>query len=67
VWLRAVWSIDHSEGKFNYLYTNGVITYEKEGRLEYYIRFSSLRVQKRLFNYFARELFPELGRVYAPL
>lgn len=52
--------------KLNYLYTNGVIAYEKEGRLEYYTRFSSALVQKRLFNYFARELFPELGRVYAP-
>jgi len=52
--------------KLNYLYTNGVIAYEKEGRLEYYTRFSSLLVQKRLFNYFARELFPELGRVYGP-
>ncbi|MFZ4663115.1 MAG: AAA-like domain-containing protein [Caldilineaceae bacterium] len=52
--------------KLNYLYTNGVIAYEKEGRLEYYTRFSSLLVQKRLFTYFARELFPELGRVYAP-
>lgn len=52
--------------KLNYLYTNGVVAYEKEGRLEYYTRFSSLLVQKRLFNYFARELFPELGRVYAP-
>jgi hypothetical protein len=52
--------------KLNYLYTHGVIAYEKEGRLEYYTRFSSLLVQKRLFTYFARELFPELGRVYAP-
>ncbi len=33
---------------------------------EYYLKFPSPFVQKRLFNYFARTLFPELGRLYDP-
>jgi AAA-like domain len=50
----------------NYLYMNGVINYEKQGRTEYYVKFSCPLVQKRLFNYFANELFPNMGKLHEP-
>ncbi len=46
----------------NFLYMNGVIDTEETDD-DLYVRFSSPFVQKRLFNYFSRELFPEVGRV----
>jgi hypothetical protein len=51
----------------NFLYTNGVITWEREGLTEYYVKFASPFVQKRLFNAFANNLFPALDRLYDPL
>ncbi|MEZ4869422.1 MAG: AAA-like domain-containing protein [Caldilineaceae bacterium] len=51
----------------NFLYTNGVITWEQEGLTEYYVKFASPFVQKRLFNAFATTLFPILDRLYDPL
>jgi hypothetical protein len=56
---------DHK--KINFLYLNGVIGREKVGRTENYVKFSCPFVQKRLFNYFSDELFPEMGRLYDPL
>jgi hypothetical protein len=50
----------------NYLYMNGVIDLEKVGLTDYYVRFSSPFVQKRLFNYFSGELFDYLGRLVEP-
>ncbi|MCK5056383.1 MAG: AAA-like domain-containing protein [Candidatus Aminicenantes bacterium] len=50
----------------NYLYLNGVIDQEKENRVEYYVRFASPFVQKRLFNYFSHELFYNMGQLYDP-
>ncbi|MCP5101739.1 MAG: hypothetical protein GY950_00085 [bacterium] len=50
----------------NYLYMNGVIDKEKVGKTEYYVRFSSPFVQKRLFNYFPRTLFKQLGQLVKP-
>ena len=49
----------------NYLYMNGIIDIEKES-LNKFVRFSSLFVQKRLFNYFFHELFSETGRLTEP-
>jgi len=54
------------DGSINYLYMNGVIDEEKVGRTEYYVRFSSPFVQKRLFNYFSRTLFKQLGQLVKP-
>ncbi|MGE5340080.1 MAG: AAA family ATPase [Candidatus Omnitrophota bacterium] len=51
----------------NYLYMNGVITEEKVGLNDYYVKFSSPFVQKRIFNYFARQLFGKLGQLIHPL
>lgn len=50
----------------SYLYMNGIIDREKENRTEYYVKFPSPFVQKRLFNYFSREIFPNLGMLYEP-
>ncbi len=46
----------------NFLYMNGVIDTEETDD-DLYVRFSSPFVQKRLFNYFSRELFPDMGRL----
>jgi hypothetical protein len=51
----------------NFLYTNGVIIWEREGLTDYYVKFASPFVQKRLFNAFANNLFPALDRLYDPL
>lgn len=56
----------YDDRALNYLYTNGVIAPQKVDPTEYYVKFSSPFVQKRLFNYFARELFPNLGVLYDP-
>lgn len=50
----------------SYLYTNGVIDYELADDDEYYVRFACPFVQKRLFNYFANDLFRYLGGLYDP-
>ncbi|MEM7130571.1 MAG: AAA-like domain-containing protein [Chloroflexota bacterium] len=49
----------------NYLYMNGVITVEKDED-ELYMKFSSPFVQKRLFNFFTKKLFPSTSRLYSP-
>jgi len=49
----------------NFLYMNGVIDTEETDD-DLYVRFSSPFVQKRLFNYFSRELFPDMGKVFEP-
>ncbi|MCE7984830.1 MAG: hypothetical protein DYG89_26965 [Caldilinea sp. CFX5] len=49
----------------SYLYLNGVIDFEQEGK-KYYVRFACPFVQKRLFNYFANDLFRYLGGLYDP-
>ncbi len=55
----------------NFLYMNGVIDIAGEendkGELENYCRFSSPFVQTRLFNYFSRGLFHDLGLLVHPL
>ncbi|MEM7127910.1 MAG: AAA-like domain-containing protein [Chloroflexota bacterium] len=54
----------------NFLYMNGVIDHTSEqtsgGEIDFYVRFSSPFVQKRLFNYFSRQFFGNLGRLYDP-
>lgn len=56
----------YDDFQLNYLYTHGVIDYERSERTEYYVRFASPFVQNRLFNAFAHELFPNLDRLYEP-
>ncbi|MDM8560475.1 AAA-like domain-containing protein [Candidatus Parabeggiatoa sp. HSG14] len=50
----------------NFLYMNGVIDIEQVSLRENYIKFPSPYVQKRLFNFFARELFGQMDRLYDP-
>ncbi|MDM8517381.1 AAA-like domain-containing protein [Desulfobacterales bacterium HSG16] len=49
----------------NFLFTNGVIDTEKV-KDNLYVKFSSPFVQKRLFNYFSRELFGYVGKIVEP-
>ena len=52
--------------EMNYLYVNGVIDYDNADQVQQNARFSSPFVQKRLFNYFAKEVFHDLGRMLDP-
>lgn len=49
----------------NFLYLNGVICQQKSGT-QYFVRFSSPYVQKRLFNYFSDDMFSYMGKLVAP-
>ncbi len=51
----------------NYLYMNGIIDREMLEESVYQAKFASPFVQKRLFNYFARELFHYTGKLREPL
>ncbi len=59
----------HDE-KLNFLYMNGVITYEKEinekNETIAYVKFNSPFIQKCLFRRFSRELFEHLGTIKKP-
>ncbi len=52
--------------ELNFLYMNGVIAEEKVGRTEYFVRFASPFVQKRVFNYFSNEWFNDMGQLVDP-
>jgi hypothetical protein len=59
----------YDDKSLNFLYMNGVIDREKETtgtRIKYYVKFASPFVQERLFNYFSRELFHYMGKLYDP-
>ncbi|MCP4132884.1 MAG: AAA family ATPase [bacterium] len=56
----------YDDKKLNFLYMNGVISREKVGKTEYYVKFSSPFVQKRLFNYFSGEIFNQMGDFVDP-
>ncbi|MCP4150803.1 MAG: AAA family ATPase, partial [bacterium] len=56
----------YDDPELNFLYMNGAIEPVKESPQEYYVRFSSPFVQKRLFNYFSREIFKEMGALTEP-
>ncbi|MDM8525495.1 hypothetical protein QUF80_19170, partial [Desulfococcaceae bacterium HSG8] len=60
---KTVFAFD--DRHLNFLYMNGVIG-AKETDENLYVRFSSPFVQKRLFNYFAREIFGDMGKVFEP-
>ncbi len=49
----------------NFLYMNGVTDIEETSE-NLFVRFSCPFVQKRLFNYFANELFSYTGKLYEP-
>jgi hypothetical protein len=60
-------AFNFDDKELNYLYMNGVIDEEKVGFEEYYVRFSCPFVQKRIFNYFSRQIFHHLGLLVHPL
>lgn len=56
----------YDDPHINFLYLNGVIDQSTEDQSNFYVRFASPFVQKRLFSYFARQFFGHLGRLYDP-
>jgi len=56
----------YDDAYLNYLYMNGVIDLEHEAKQLIFARFASPFVQKRLFNYFCRELFKYTGKLIEP-
>ncbi len=56
----------YDDSIINFLYMNGIISLEQVSLREHYVKFSCPYIQKRLFNYFARELFHELSGLYDP-
>jgi hypothetical protein len=50
----------------NFLYMNGVVSIDEASLTEYYVKFPCPYIQKRLFNYFAREIYPEMDGLYSP-
>ncbi len=56
----------YDQPEINYLYLNGVIDVVQTAPTTYEIKFSCPFVQKRLFNYFANDLFPMIDHLYDP-
>ncbi len=56
----------YDDKSINYLYQNGAIDHESGDASAPYIKFASPFVQKRLFNYFAYELFSYTGKLHEP-
>jgi hypothetical protein len=50
----------------NALYVNGIADKDVVDQTQYYIKFSSPFVQKRLFNYFSYEMFRQMGTLVEP-
>ncbi len=53
------------DSRINFLYMNGVVDMETENG-HYFVRFACPFVQKRLFNFFANELFDYVGVLHDP-
>jgi hypothetical protein len=56
----------YDDRQINFLYMNGVIDQEIVAETKRYVKFSCPLVQKRLFNYFAYDLFRQVGQLYDP-
>ena len=56
----------YDDPQTNFLYLNGVVDREVIEGTTQYLKFANPFIQKRLFNYFAHELFPYLGRLHDP-
>jgi hypothetical protein len=56
----------YDDQRLNFLYMHGVVDWERVAQDEYYVRFPCPLVQKRLFNYFAYDLFGQMGYVHQP-
>ena len=56
----------YDDPQTNFLYLNGVIDLESGDKATHFVKFSCPFVQKRLFNYFAHEIFRTVGRLHPP-
>jgi hypothetical protein len=56
----------YDDPAINFLYMNGVVSIEEVSLSEYYVKFPCPYIQKRLFNYFARELYQKVDYLYSP-
>jgi len=56
----------YDDPTINFLYMNGVVSIDEVSLTEHYVKFPCPYIQKRLFNYFARELYQEMDRLYSP-
>ncbi len=50
----------------NFLYMNGVVEIDEVSISETYVKFPCPYIQKRLFNYFSRELYKSMDSLYDP-
>jgi hypothetical protein len=60
-------NFNYDDPIINFLYTNGIISVEQVSFDRLYVKFPSPYTQKRLFNYFARELYHDMDYLYDPL
>ncbi|RKZ70818.1 MAG: hypothetical protein DRQ57_19460, partial [Gammaproteobacteria bacterium] len=56
----------YDDPTINFLYMNGVVSIDEVSLTEHYVKFPCPYIQKRLFNYFARELYQEMDLLYSP-
>ncbi|MDM8563699.1 hypothetical protein QUF54_10130, partial [Candidatus Marithioploca araucensis] len=56
----------YDDPTINFLYLNGVVSIDEVSLTEHYVKFPCPYIQKRLFNSFARELYPEIDGLYSP-
>ncbi len=61
---RSTIAFRFDDPQVNFLYMNGVVEREKTGVGKNTVRFSCPFVQKRLFNYFSREIFTTMDHLY---
>jgi hypothetical protein len=59
-------NFSYDDPTINFLYMNGVISIDQASLTEHYVKFPCPYIQKRLFNYFARELYQGMDRLYDP-
>jgi len=59
-------NFSYDDPAINFLYMNGVVSIEKVSLSEHYVKFPCPYIQKRLFNYFAKELYQKVDRLYSP-
>jgi hypothetical protein len=59
-------NFSYDDPMINFLYMNGVVSIEEVSLTEYYVKFPCPYIQKRLFNYFARELYRKIDGLYDP-
>ncbi len=64
---RDIMPFRFDDPRINFLYMNGVIDRDNIDGAENAVRFSSPFVQKRLFNYFSREIFRTMDHLYDPM